>query len=74
MYSGSSNNGPSERSTHTCSNNLSTIKGHSAHFPILLIHFEPLKNIKPLYKGQNGWPQRIQRLYCISCYYYNTDP
>ena len=28
-------------------------------FPIVLIHFKPLKRGQPLYKGQNGWSQRV---------------
>ncbi len=31
----------------------------NVHFPILLIHFGPLKSGRPLYKG---WPQHT--LYC----------
>ncbi len=31
----------------------------NVHFPIFLIHFEPLKSGQPLYKGQNDWPQRV---------------
>ena len=29
------------------------------HFPIVLIHFQPLKREKPLYKGKNSWSQRV---------------
>ena len=44
-------------------NNLSTkdtLQSPKCLFPILLIHFEPLKIGKPLYKGQNGWPQHVR--------------
>ena len=36
-------------------NNLSIKEVH--FFPIVLIHFQPLKRGQPLYKGQNGWSQ-----------------
>ncbi len=42
------------------SNNLSTkVIASNVHFPILLIHFVSLKSRQPLYKRQNGWPQRV---------------
>ena len=31
----------------------------NAHFPIFLIHSEPLNGGQRLYKGQNGWPQLV---------------
>ena len=33
------------------------LKVPNVRFPKVLIHFQHLKRIQPLYKGQNGWTQ-----------------
>ena len=53
MYTGTTNKGvkgPFEIRTHN-RNNLSIKEVPNILFPILLIHFEPLKSRQPLYKA-----------------------
>ena len=51
-------------------------------FPIVLIHFSPLKSGQPLYGGQISWYQRVSFIErfncihvhaCVAAYYYNYN-
>ncbi len=65
--SGTSNKGPSEKTKQR-----SIYKGHTSKSQISfsIKHFELWKSGQPLYKGQNGWPQRVlyQRFHCTISY------
>ncbi len=57
-----SNEGSCERKSQSL--RRAHFKVPNIHFPILLIHFEPLKCGQPLYNGHNCWPQHVLRLHC----------
>ena len=44
---------------HNSLSTKDTLQGPRCSFSQMLIHFEPLKSVQPIFKRQNGWPHGI---------------